>query len=238
MPLRETRFFAGGFRTTGSVDPPRIVATPSTREDAHGRSQRNGRREHPPLLPGLSRRLSAGGTLIRQTGQLDGGEQLRRFTQTLFDRLMFLRFIQCKGWLTFRGCKDYLRALYAAGGMRASRSTAAGFARCSSKDWPSKAGSRVRPMAACHTSTATLFERSAGIDGKVRDCPTAYSRPCWAASSRAAFSTVAEFRPPNEEPAIDPEMLGTVFEELVTGRHESGPTTRHAPWSRLCAVRP
>ena len=31
---------------------------------------------------------------------------------------MFLRFIECKGWLDFGGRNDYLRALYAAGGYR------------------------------------------------------------------------------------------------------------------------
>ena len=44
------------------------------------------------------------------------GDDLRMFTQTLFNRLMFLRFMERKAWLTFGGRKDYLRALYAAGG--------------------------------------------------------------------------------------------------------------------------
>ena len=43
------------------------------------------------------------------------GDDLRMFTQTLFNRLMFLRFIERKGWLAFGGRKDYLRAIYAAG---------------------------------------------------------------------------------------------------------------------------
>src|SRR5207253_6495976 len=34
--------------------------------------------------------------------------------------------------------------------------------------------------------------------------------------------TVAESTPFDIEVAVDPEMLGKVFEELVTGRHESG----------------
>lgn len=46
------------------------------------------------------------------------GDELRMFTQSLFNRLMFLRFMERKGWLTFEGHKDYLRALYAAGGYR------------------------------------------------------------------------------------------------------------------------
>jgi hypothetical protein len=34
--------------------------------------------------------------------------------------------------------------------------------------------------------------------------------------------TVMESTPLDREVAVDPEMLGNVFEELVTGRHESG----------------
>src|SRR5205807_2862095 len=34
--------------------------------------------------------------------------------------------------------------------------------------------------------------------------------------------TVTESTPLNVEVAVDPEMLGKVFEELVTGRHETG----------------
>ncbi len=38
-------------------------------------------------------------------------EARRMFTQRLFNRLMFLYFIQKKGWLKFEGRADYLRAL-------------------------------------------------------------------------------------------------------------------------------
>ena len=45
-------------------------------------------------------------------------EQDRRhlFTQRLFNRLMFLRFIQKKGWLTIDGSTDYLASLWASHG--------------------------------------------------------------------------------------------------------------------------
>jgi hypothetical protein len=42
------------------------------------------------------------------------GEPRRLYTQRLFNRLMFLYFIERKGWLTFQGSKHYLRALFAA----------------------------------------------------------------------------------------------------------------------------
>ncbi len=39
-------------------------------------------------------------------------ETKRRFVQTLFNRLMFVYFLSRKGWLTFKGDKDYLNALW------------------------------------------------------------------------------------------------------------------------------
>src|SRR5207245_1741214 len=36
----------------------------------------------------------------------------RMFTQRLFNRLMFIAFIQKKGWLTFGSDRDYLEALW------------------------------------------------------------------------------------------------------------------------------
>ncbi len=39
-------------------------------------------------------------------------ERGRLFTQRLFNRLMFLAFIQKKGWLAFDGNHDYLNALW------------------------------------------------------------------------------------------------------------------------------
>ena len=40
------------------------------------------------------------------------GEERRLFVQTLFNRLMFVYFLQRKGWLNFRGDKNYLWALW------------------------------------------------------------------------------------------------------------------------------
>ena len=40
------------------------------------------------------------------------GDALRLFTQKLFNRLMFIVFLERKRWLSFRGRRDYLRALW------------------------------------------------------------------------------------------------------------------------------
>src|SRR4029077_4708946 len=52
---------------------------------------------------------------IAMEGDLKTPEDLRMFTQTLVNRLMFLRFLERKGWLKFRGRDDYLQAIYEAG---------------------------------------------------------------------------------------------------------------------------
>jgi len=46
--------------------------------------------------------------------QIEGldGEDLRLFIQRLFNRLLFIRFLERKGWLTFDGRQDYLCALW------------------------------------------------------------------------------------------------------------------------------
>ena len=47
------------------------------------------------------------------TGFAAGEDEERRlFVQTLFNRLMFVYFLQRKGWLEFRSDKDYLKALW------------------------------------------------------------------------------------------------------------------------------
>ena len=48
----------------------------------------------------------------RVSGLGDQPETKRRFVQTLFNRLMFIYFLSRKGWLTFKGDKDYLNALW------------------------------------------------------------------------------------------------------------------------------
>jgi hypothetical protein len=161
-------------------------------------------------------------TLISQTGQLDGGEQLRRFTQTLLDRLMFLRFIECKGWLTFHGRKDYLRALYAAGRME-GKSFYRGRLRPLFFEGLAVEGRQSSPAYGCVPYLdATLFQQSA-LDAKVRDLPDgAFAALLGDERAGGLFYRYRFSIAESQKTAIDPEILGTVFEEWVTGRHEAG----------------
>ena len=162
-------------------------------------------------------------TLIEQ-GSLDGDE-LRLFTQSLFNRLMFLRFIERKGWLN---CPDqpgtrYLATLADKGGvgkrsLYASRLRPLFFQGLAQEDKQESTAYGSVPLL-----NGGLFEESE-LDTKVADIPDEALLPIIASKGlfyRYNF-TVEESTPLDIEVAVDPEMLGKVFEELVTGRHESG----------------
>ena len=162
----------------------------------------------------------------------DGREQRRLFAQTLFNRLMFVYFLSRKGWLTFNGEADYLNALW--------------FDYGSSKDGDSFYRARLAPLffAGLNNPQSRDLMRDnlvmysvIGIvpflnGGLFEETPldkqNGVSVPDEAIEliitglfNRFNF-TVMESTPFDIEVAVDPEMLGKVFEELVTGRHDSG----------------
>ena len=156
-------------------------------------------------------------------------EKKRRFVQTLFNRLMFVYFLQRKGWLGFQGDKDYLNAL-----RRAYRSTPGktnfyvsrlralffnGLNNPDSRDLTEGLGSLIGDVPFLNGG---LFEETE-LDkvGGVTVPDSVIERVLDDLFDRFNF-TVMESTPFDIEVAVDPEMLGKVFEELVTGRHESG----------------
>lgn len=152
------------------------------------------------------------------------GEELRLFTQSLFNRLMFLRFIERKGWLKFGQSKNYLRELFQAGpiGKRSffnARLKPLFFEGLAKEhDKPSEVFGDVPFL------NGGLFEAGA-TDAKVADIPDKVFANILDRERGLFYRynfTVEESTPLDIEVAVDPEMLGKVFEELVTGRHESG----------------
>ncbi|MEX0654155.1 MAG: DNA methyltransferase [Phycisphaeraceae bacterium] len=152
-------------------------------------------------------------------------DELRMFTQSLFNRLMFLRFIERKGWLTFpsQTGSRYLAALASAGGigkrsLYASRLRPLFFEGLAEEDKQQSDAYGHVPLL-----NGGLFEKSE-LDDKVTELPDEVFTPIINQGGlfyRYNF-TVEESTPLDIEVAVDPEMLGKVFEELVTGRHESG----------------
>lgn len=167
-----------------------------------------------------------------------GDEESRLFTQRLFNRLMFIRFLERKGWLTFRNSGDYLQALWSdyiknkqpGDNFYTSRLTLLFFAGLNNTTEVdimgiNQGGILKDLIGAVPYLNGGLFEEigSDRSDGVI--VPDEVLKPVVEAENGLFYRynfTVTESTPFDVEVAVDPEMLGKIFEELVTGRHESG----------------
>jgi len=159
----------------------------------------------------------------------------RLFTQRLFNRLMFIAFIQKKGWLKFNGQTDYLSTLWKA---YKQSSTAMSNFYSEKLELLFFSGLNtdndvnivdINRNGFLNTLIGDVPYLNGGLFEKDKDD----SNPqlfvpdkCIGAIFNELFArfnfTVTESTPLDIEVAVDPEMLGKVFEELVTGRHETG----------------
>ena len=152
----------------------------------------------------------------------------RFFTQRLFNRLMFINFLSKKRWLIFNGSHDYLAALWL------GRDTSQSFYHnhliplffAALNNPQSRDLNRKNPPLATLVGDVPylnggLFEQ-AGDEGKGEKVPDeAFDKIINDLFAQFNF-TITESSPDDVEVAVDPEMLGKVFEELVNGRHETG----------------
>ncbi len=167
----------------------------------------------------------------------ESDEDRHLFVQTLFNRLMFVHFLSRKGWLTFGDGEDradYLNALsedykgdQTESNFHENRLRLlffSGLNNPQSSDLTNEAAfggsylhSRIGPVPFLNGG---LFEETA-LD-KQSHVPDEAIEPLLRELFDKFNFTVMESTPLDVEVAVDPEMLGKVFEELVTGRHESG----------------
>jgi hypothetical protein len=154
------------------------------------------------------------------------GQEQKTFAQTLLTRLMFLRFIERKGWLIAPGesqSHDYLRLLFEQRGY-GGKSFYAGRLRALFFEGLAVRGRQESQAIGKVTFlNSGLFEQSK-LDEKASDIPDNAFDPLLGPQGlfyRYNF-TVREGTESGVEDAVDPEMLGKVFEELVTARQESG----------------
>jgi hypothetical protein len=179
-------------------------------------------------------------------------ERKHLFTQRLFNRLMFIAFIQKKGWLQFNGSTDYLSALWKAHGR--DNTVAHKNFYCD----------RLKPLfffglngdtqetGVAHThgvgSLKSLIGEVPYLNGGLfdqddddKDEKIVLPDPAIGMVLNDLFArfnfTVTESTPLDVEVAVDPEMLGKIFEELVTGRHETAVTTPRSQLFPLCVAR-
>jgi len=162
---------------------------------------------------------------------LPNDKERRLFCQTLFNRLMFLYFLQRKGCLLFDGRTDYLDALW----QSYTSSDEGSFYR--GRLWNlfflvlsnSKSGdfSIARQVLESQVGRVPflnggLFDSEELDRWEGVDVPDEAIRIILTELFAKFNFTITEGTPYDVEVAVDPEMLGKVFEELVTGRHESG----------------
>lgn len=156
----------------------------------------------------------------------DETETRRLYTQRLFNRLMFLRFIEKKGWLSYNEDRNYLRALYDATGQDEDYLNdrlywaffnGLGAAGGGIEDPPEI----IERRGEVPFLNGGLFEMQEYDQRNTVQIPNEIFAEILNLFERYNF-TATESTPLDVEVAVDPEMLGKVFEELVTGRHESG----------------
>lgn len=160
----------------------------------------------------------------------DEGADKRLFVQTLFNRLMFIYFLQRKGWLDFRGDKDYLRALWddyrrnrrEKNNFYLSRLTTLFFVGLNNPDSRDLTAGTEPLIGTVPFLNGGLFEQGDLDKRKGVTVPDEAIEPVLTDLFERFNFTVMESTPFDIEVAVDPEMLGKVFEELVTGRQESG----------------
>ena len=158
-----------------------------------------------------------------------------QFAQTLFNRLLFVHFVSRKGWLRFNGDTDYLNALwqdYKANGSQSNfyndRLTALFFAGLNNP----QSMNLMRDNPALYALindvpflNGGLFEHNALDDRAAASefaVPDAVIEPLLTGLFNRYNFTVMEATPLDTEVAVDPEMLGKLFEETVNERHSSG----------------
>ena len=157
-------------------------------------------------------------------------EERKQFVQTLFNRLMFVYFLSRKGWLKYEGETDYLNALWNAhqehpkhDNFYHHRLTYVFFEGLNKSDAVSRGMKEI--IGDVPFLNGGLFEDD-DLDqrAKAREVfvPDEAIQPLMTELFDKFNFTVMESTPLDIEVAVDPEMLGKVFEELVTGRHDSG----------------
>ena len=156
-------------------------------------------------------------------------EQKHLFTQTLFNRLMFVYFLSRKGWLKFDGNTDYLKALWtnydpkaSTGNFYLTRLRTLFFNGLNNPDAGNLPEDEKALIGEVPFLNGGLFEETDLDKHKNIEIPDETIGHILADLFDRFNFTVMESTPYDVEVAVDPEMLGKVFEELVTGRHDSG----------------
>jgi len=160
---------------------------------------------------------------IRNNSDLTDEDDIHQATQILFNRILFLRFIEKKGWLNFGETDDYLRELFNAGGVGSSTFYSSRLKRLFIEGLAIEGKQNDSAYGDVPFLNGGLFDETE-FDKAIRDLDDEMFETLIGDDGlfyKYNF-TVQESTPLDVDVAIDPEMIGTLFEELVTGRNEKG----------------
>ncbi len=163
-------------------------------------------------------------------------EKKRLYTQRFFNRLMFLTFLERKGWLKFNGRNDYLRALIEdywkndsekrrEANFHRKRLNTLFFMGLNYPNGDKHKDAAYKPILSLIGEVPYLNGGLFDEEEEDKDGPLFPDSIIAKILNDLVYQfnfTVTESTPLDVEVAVDPEMLGRIFEELVTGRHESG----------------
>lgn len=161
-------------------------------------------------------------------------EKKRLYTQRFFNRVLFVTFLERKGWLTFNGRKDYLKALFADyyentrdknANFHRSRLNMLFFMGLNHPSGDKRQKAEYKPILSLIGDVPYLNGGLFEEEDDDKDGPTFSDVIIAKVLNELVYQfnfTVTESTPLDVEVAVDPEMLGRIFEEMVTGRHESG----------------
>ena len=156
-------------------------------------------------------------------------EEAEQFTQTLFNRLLFIHFISKKGWTTWNDNPDYLKALWAdyrknqkQTNFHSDRLTVL-FHEGMNTPEDQRDPATVDVIGKVPFLNGGLFDRN---EMDLKGIHVDDELISGIVGREGLFSqynfTVTEATPLDTEVAVDPEMLGKLFEETVNERHDNG----------------
>ena len=158
-----------------------------------------------------------------------GKAEAEQFTQTLFNRLLFIHFISKKGWTTWHGNTDYLKALWTdyqnkseQTNFHSDRLTIL-FHEGMNTPEDQRDATTEKVIGQVPFLNGGLFDRN---ELDLKGIHVDDELISGIVGREGLFSqynfTVTEATPLDTEVAVDPEMLGKLFEETVNERHDSG----------------
>ena len=158
-----------------------------------------------------------------------GQADAEQFTQTLFNRLLFVHFVSRKGWLSFNDDTDYLNALWRdyqadakASNFYFGRLTTLFFAGLNNPESRNLSSGAQFLIGNVPFLNGGLFEET-DLDRRAMNAvPDAAVETLITGLFNHYNFTVTEATPLDTEVAVDPEMLGKLFEETVNERHSNG----------------